>query len=92
MLDKKALLNLSFLEARGKLLEVAAFLDRLDRAEGESDERLRLLKEALPLLQSAEGGRAQKLLEFLSDKSLEPKEKSPGTAAWGVPQNTQASS
>ena len=33
-MNRRELLDLYYLEARAKLIDVAAFLDRLDRAEG----------------------------------------------------------
>ena len=86
MLTKRELMDLSFLEIRGKALEVAAFLDRLDRYEGEEDFRIDALRQALPLLLSKEPGRAQAFLEALSDQSREPITHNPGKAACGVPQ------
>ena len=35
-MNRHQLLDLYYLEARAKLIELAAFLDRLDRAEGEA--------------------------------------------------------
>lgn len=85
MLSKQELMNLSFLEARGKLLEVAAFLDRLDRCAGEEDFRIQALRKALPILLSSEPDRARMLLEKLSDMSEEPISYNPGKAACGAP-------
>ncbi len=85
MLSKQELLNLSYLEARGKLLEVAAFLDRVDRCEGEEDFRITALRRALPLLQENRPDRAKALLEALSDTSTPPIDHDPGKAAAGAP-------
>lgn len=86
MLTKRELMDLSFLEIRGKALEVAAFLDRLDRYEGEEDFRIEALRNALLLLSRKETGRAQAFLEALSDQSEEPITVNPGKAACGAPQ------
>ena len=52
-----------FLETRGKLLEMAAMLDRVDRGEGllelRGDARLIFIHEALKVLQSAAPNRAE---------------------------------
>ena len=40
-------LDLYFMEARSKLLDLAAFLDRVDRGTGEPDFRLAAFKKAL---------------------------------------------
>lgn len=85
MLLKQELMNLSFLEARGKLLEVAAFLDRVDRSEGEEDFRIEALRGAIPLLLNDGPGRVKAILERLSDMSEEPIIHNPGKAACGAP-------
>ena len=46
--------DLHFMDARYKLLDLAAFLDRLERASGADDHRVRGLRQALPIL--LEGG------------------------------------
>jgi len=64
-----------FMEHRAKLLDIAAFLDRLDRAappDGRGDVRVRALRRAIPLLLDGEGDRARRILEFLSDHSTQP--------------------
>ncbi len=50
------LLSRDFLEVRAKILELAACLDRFQRAEGsvEGDPRMRRIAEGLRLLQSAD--------------------------------------
>ncbi len=67
--------DLYFMEHRAKLLDLAAFLDRLDRA-GEpaaaSDVRVRAMRRAIPLLIDGHGNRARRVLELLSDHSIEP--------------------
>lgn len=47
MLTKQAVLDLYFLEARAHLIDLAAFLDRVERAPGDSDYRLAALRAAL---------------------------------------------
>ncbi len=65
-----------FLEHRGKLLDIAAFLDRVDRASGAPDAKgdflIKALHEGLRLVASDEPGRARRLLESLSDPTNEP--------------------
>ena len=48
--SKKEVLDADFAAARAGVLDVAAFLDRVDRGEGEADFRYRALLEVLPLL------------------------------------------
>jgi hypothetical protein len=66
------LVELGFMDARIKLIDVAAFLDRVQRHGQEDDYRVRALREALSILGSEEPGRARRILESLSDPSEEP--------------------
>jgi len=65
------------MEHRAKLLDIAAFLDRVERAapagggSGE-DFRVRALKEALAILLDGKGQRARRVLEHFSDPSEKP--------------------
>jgi len=66
-----------FVENRNRVLEVAAFLDRLDRADvsGQSvlDFRLRAFAEALNILAGPAGSRLGRIQELLSDPTTEPR-------------------
>jgi hypothetical protein len=77
MLTSEQLVDEYFVENRNRVLEVAAFLDRLDRADvsGESalDFRLRALAEALNVLASPAGARLNRIQELLSDPTTEPR-------------------
>ncbi len=86
MPSKKDILDLHFMDARCKLIDLAAFLDRVERHDGEADFRLEGLKKALPILLSGELGRAKAVLEALSDHSTEPAEKATIQFAYGAPQ------
>jgi hypothetical protein len=90
MPTKKDLLDLHFMDARCKLIDLAAFLDRIERHEGEADFRLHGLKKALPILLSDHPGRAKAVLESLSDPSTEPAEKATFQGAFGAPQGLQS--
>jgi hypothetical protein len=64
-----------FVENRTRLLEMAAFLDRVDRADptlARRDFRLRVLADALQVLASAQPDRLVQIQMLLSDPSLEP--------------------
>jgi hypothetical protein len=64
-----------FLEHRAKLVDIAAFLDRLDRAKGGAkpqDFRLVALHRALAVLSQRRPGRAQRVLEVFSDPTTAP--------------------
>ncbi|MFQ3593120.1 MAG: hypothetical protein SNJ82_08015, partial [Gemmataceae bacterium] len=58
-LPAKTVLDTYFLEARCKLLDLAAILDRINRGEGsvEQDARLMKIREALEILRDESGGR-----------------------------------
>ena len=62
------ILDREFLPARAKLLEVAATLDRVDRADGDlqDDPRLAQLRQALSLLASGEGDYAERFQMLIS--------------------------
>ena len=65
-----------FIENRTRLLEVAAYLDRLDRsgdASLESDFRMRAFREALEVLGSSERGRVERIQMIFSDPTTEPR-------------------
>ena len=61
-------LDREFLELRAKLLELAAGLDRLDRASGdvETDPRLGQIEQALEVLSGGEPGRAERVQMIFS--------------------------
>lgn len=63
MLSAPALLDRQFLETRAKILQLAADLDRLDRAEGtvEGDPRCGQIRQAIEVLLSEQQGRAERV-------------------------------
>lgn len=83
-MTRQQALDLYFMDARCKLIELAAFLDRMDRSEGEPDFRLAAFREALSLLSSAPTERAKAVLMSLSDPTSEPLEAAPGKGACGA--------
>ena len=84
MPSKKELLDLQFIDARHKLIDIAAFLDRIDRHPGEADHRFTALKAALPLLLADRPDRARAVLESLSDHSTELPQTAPFQGATGA--------
>jgi hypothetical protein len=70
-MTRQQLLDLYFLEARAKLIDIAAFLDRLDRAKGEADFRLSAFTQALEQISATEDRRAEAVLLALSDPTME---------------------
>jgi hypothetical protein len=69
---REALADLYYMDARARVLDLAAFLDRLDRAEGAEDHRLRSLRSALGLLADGKEDRARRILESWSDPTPDP--------------------
>jgi hypothetical protein len=65
-----------FIENRTRLLDVAAFLDRLDRAEdgGAADFRMRAFREALAVLCTEASPRVDRIQMIFSDPTPEPLE------------------
>ena len=69
-LTASAALAAYFLEARSKLLDVAAILDRIQRGPDAdvvaTDPRLARIREALELLIEGDGGRAERIQQLFS--------------------------
>jgi len=85
MPSKKEILDLQFIDARHKLIDLAAFLDRIERHPGEDDYRILAFKKALPILLSDRPDRARAVLEALSDQTKEPIPSASFQGAFGAP-------
>ena len=85
MPTKQQILDLHFMDARCKLIDLAAFLDRVERHEGEADFRFAALKKAIPILLSEQPSRAKAVLDALSDETTEPLERATIQGAFGAP-------
>ena len=77
MRDAQQTLEQYFLEMRWRCLSLAADLDRVERAEGgaallASDARLAKLREAIGVLLSGKGNRAEQVQDIFSDKTPPP--------------------
>ena len=83
-MKRQQVLDLYFMDARCKLIELAAFLDRVDRADGDADFRLEAFRQALRHLGDGDAGRAESVLRSLSDPTTEPIAKAPGQGAVGA--------
>lgn len=81
---KIQVLDLHFAEARAKLLDLAAFLDRVNRAQGPIDYRIAGLLSALPLLQKECPDRVAQILHQWSDPTATPADKAETKAASGI--------
>jgi hypothetical protein len=71
-MTRQQILDLYFLDARHKLIEVAAFLDRVERARGKDDFRLKAFRQALGTLTKMKKDKARTVLLTLSDPTTKP--------------------
>ena len=83
-MTRQQVLDLYFMDARCKLIDLAAFLDRVDRAGGEADFRLTAFRQALQHLADGAPQRAERVLLSLSDPTVEPVAVAPGKGAAGA--------
>ncbi len=75
LLSQQQLVDEYFIEMRAKLLDVAAFLDRLDRStdhNAEEDFRMEAMRLALRLLSEATTDRVYSMQMLFSDVTTEP--------------------
>jgi len=72
MLSKQQIADLHFLDARCHLIDLAAFLDRVDRHQGDADFRVAALRQAIPLLLADRPDRTKAILDALSDHTTAP--------------------
>ncbi len=90
---RSRVIDLYFMEHRAKVLDIAAFLDRLDRAKddiGREDFRVRGLREAVAILLDGRGERARRILDHFSDPTEEPIASAAGMkGAFGVYPGTE---
>ncbi len=87
-IPRSRVIELYFMEHRAKVLDIAAFLDRLDRAANDvagEDFRVTALKEAIGLLLDGQGQRAKRVLDHFSDPTETPLDSAAGLkGAFGV--------
>ncbi len=72
---RSSVIELYFIEHRAKLIDIAAFLDRLDRAAadaGGEDFRVSAFRTAIGILSDGRAHRSRRILEILSDPPAEP--------------------
>lgn len=86
-MTQRQLIDEFFMEHRTKVLDVAAFLDRLDRAaarDAEDDFRYVAFRETLRELVSDEPNRVERVQMILSDRTTEPLAELDRKAAYGA--------
>jgi hypothetical protein len=71
-MTRQQVLDLYFMDARSKLIDLAAFMDRIQRAEGEEDFRMKAFHRALQELSGKHPERAAGVLNSLSDPTTDP--------------------
>lgn len=86
-LTRTQVIDTYFLEHRAKVLDLAAFLDRVERAAPDAagqDFRLAALQESLRILVAPGRDRARRVLEQLSDPTEAPIDAAPQKGACGA--------
>jgi len=84
-LTREEAVDMYFMEHRAKLIDIAAFLDRVDRSgDGRDDFRMAAFRDAVKLLSDDKPERAKRVLDLFSDQTTEPIEKAPGKGATGA--------
>lgn len=84
-MTRQQVLDLYFMEARAKLIDLGAFLDRVERSDGAADFRLDAFRLALKELNGKNPERAKRVLLSLSDPTTRPIAKASvkgATGAW----------
>ena len=88
-MTQQKVIDAYFMEHRAKLLDIAAFLDRIERAQATKpgdDFRVAAFREAIALLNDGQPQRARRILELLSDPTDLPLESAAGmkgaSGAW----------
>jgi len=83
-MTRQQVLDLYFLDARHQLVELAAFLDRVQRAGGRDDFRLKAFHVALGELASGKQNKAKRVLLAFSDPTTKPVAKAEAKGACGA--------
>lgn len=82
------ILDLYFIENRARLLDIASFLDRIDRYDGadeaKADFRYKAFVDALAILKTPDANRTAAIQNSLSDHTSEPIESAVGLKAVGA--------
>ena len=79
-----SIVDLNFMDARYKLIDLAAFLDRAQRTGQDGDYRVVALKKAIACLSQNEPARAKQVLLSFSDPTTEPIPKATTQGAAGA--------
>jgi len=71
-MTRQEILDLDFIEARHKLIDVAAFLDRVARSDGADDFRMEAFRLAIEELRKKEPHASKRVLLVFSDPTHDP--------------------
>ena len=71
-MTRQQVLDLYFMEARAKVIDLAAFIDRVERGTGQDDFRMAAFRSALAELSKSHTDKAKSVLLALSDPTTEP--------------------
>lgn len=83
-MTRQQVLDLYFMDARARLIDLAAFLDRVDRATGDADFRLAAFQKAMRELEDPGADRAKRVLLAFSDPTTDPIPVAAGKGACGA--------
>jgi hypothetical protein len=71
-MTRSQVLDLYFVDARARLIDLGAFIDRVERATGEDDFRMRAFRQALGELSKGDTQIAKRVLLSFSDPTPDP--------------------
>ena len=83
-MNKQQVTDHYFLDARARLIDIAAFLDRVERADGEEDFRIAAFRKALLELSTDRPQKAGAILKSFSDPTEAPIDQAHGKGACGA--------
>ncbi len=86
MKSSNNMMDLYFMDARSKLIDIAAFMDRVERSGETEDFRYKEFVKALGVLHGS--GRAEAVLQHFSDPSEAPIDQATAGPALGAFQST----
>ena len=72
LMTRQQVLDLYFMDARSKLIDLAAFMDRVERAQGQEDFRMAAFRSVLASLEQKQTERAKQVLLAFTDPTVEP--------------------
>lgn len=71
-MTRQQVLDLYYLDARSRLIDLAAFMDRVERSTGKEDFRMKTFRKAISELSGAKKERAKRVLLAFSDPTTKP--------------------